>query len=726
MKSHIIIKILILGILLIFTAPNGNAFDYPHFGGNNIGCSSCHFIYGTEPTLLPPWTAHVPQDIDDTQYNTLCWSCHNDIDAPYVRTHSSLQIDNGYGNWTIECRTCHNPHYQKQADTYGSQSYLYSGTSTNVAATTLTKSGAGWTTDEYQGQVLIPNIAQNKYKYKIISNTSDTLNIESPMDLSKAAAGNTFAIFYGKLVNSTITTPNSGSKSVKLFRETGTKSFADGDGTYDGICEVCHTQTLYHRNNSSGDHDHNVSAGFKCTSCHQHKDGFKPGCEGCHGYPPVGVSTLVSISGGTGSVTAGAHNRHVNIEGIGCIVCHYNSAGAGPKHNNALTVTMGFSLFNGEYLGGAYNGQSTVHYDSSELNTTVTDPGSGAKTCSNIYCHSNVQNSTGTGVATSYASPQWDGGALMCTSCHGYPPNTGTHLKHINSTHHAEPWLPISCDSCHLNHIHVNGNLEVDDNWTLSYNSDGPPGNGYGFCAGACHEGAIWKGPAIYCIDCHIGEVDKLGGVPVPAPQASPVIIPEPDVNSLTDIAVTLEWNPAPSAAGAPSYTEYYVQVDDNAAFNSPNYNSAWLTGTSWTVTVQTATTWHWRVRARDAVRPQPLLQSAWQSDTFIVTSPGSPPAPTLVPEPDFDSGVSDQVTLQWGAVTDPEGDPVQYYVEVWFWFNTDPAFNSGWISATQFTFSTSCNGTYWRVRARDAISGAVSAWSSTDFFWDIAYCEEE
>lgn len=455
-----------------------------------------------------------------------------------------------------------------------------------------------------------------------------------------------------------------------------------------------------------------MSVKFKCTSCHQHKDGFKPGCEGCHGYPPVDESTLVFISGGTGSVTAGAHNRHVNIEGFECQVCHYNSAGSGPTHNNSLMVTMGFSLFNGQYLGGEYDGQSSVNYNSSELNTTVSDPGSGAKTCSNIYCHSTVQGSNGTGVPTSYASPQWDGGALTCTACHGYPPATGTHLTHINSTHHAiEVWEQLSCDSCHQDHDHVNGNIEIADNSILSYTADGPPGNGYGFFAGACHQGAIWNGPSIYCIDCHIGEVDKLSYALPPA-QAAPVIIPEPDINSLTDIAVMLEWNPAPSAAGAP-------------AFNSPNYHTSWITGTSWTVTVQAATTWYWRVRARDAVRPQTLMASGWQSDTFIVTSPGSPPAPTLVPEPDFDSGGSDQnITLQWGAVADPEGDSVQYYVEVWFWQNSSPAVTSGWISATQFTISTGCTGTYWRVRARDAVSGALSPWSSTDFFWDLAYCD--
>jgi hypothetical protein len=145
-----ILRILILGLTLSFTAHYVYALDYPHSGINNISCDSCHFVYGGEPSLLPPWTAHTPQDIDDTQYNTLCWSCHNDIDAPYVRTHSSLQIDNSYGDWTIECRVCHDPHTQKQVRIYGSESYVYEGVVTSITATTLTESGANWVEDEYR------------------------------------------------------------------------------------------------------------------------------------------------------------------------------------------------------------------------------------------------------------------------------------------------------------------------------------------------------------------------------------------------------------------------------------------------------------------------------------------------------------------------------------------------------------------------------------------------
>ncbi|MBI5664921.1 MAG: hypothetical protein HZC49_07525 [Nitrospirae bacterium] len=284
---------MLLTLMLVLSAVSVfAATDYPHSGINNIGCDSCHFVYGSQPSLLPPWTVHAPQDIDDTQYNTLCWSCHNDIDAPYVRTHSSLQTDNGYGDWTVECKVCHNPHYQRQFRVYGSQSYLYSGQSTGVTSTTITRAGAGWEENQWAGEIVVGNISKPDYNYKIISNTADTLTVQGPVNLTKVITGNTFAIIYGKLVKesidrSKITPPKTNVKTARFFRDTGSKSFADGDATYDGICEVCHTETNYHDEIGSGA-AHNE--GVRCTQCHNHVNGFGhgggggTGCDSCHGH----------------------------------------------------------------------------------------------------------------------------------------------------------------------------------------------------------------------------------------------------------------------------------------------------------------------------------------------------------------------------------------------------------------------------------------------------------
>jgi hypothetical protein len=193
MKKERVLSALIFALVLSLIAIRAETLDYPHNGVNNIGCDSCHFVYGTEPSLLPGWTAHVPQDIG-----------HNGLDAPDVKPHSSFSTDNDYGAWAVECRTCHNPHKQEQFKTYGSPSYLYQGIVSNVTATTLTEDNANWATDEHKGLMLVPNAAKVNYNYLITGNTSDTLSVKGTIDTVRVDPGDTFAIVYGKLVKDTI------------------------------------------------------------------------------------------------------------------------------------------------------------------------------------------------------------------------------------------------------------------------------------------------------------------------------------------------------------------------------------------------------------------------------------------------------------------------------------------------------------------------------------------
>ncbi len=392
MKMTMIIRIMVLASVVIFIAVRSDALDnYPHNGVNNIGCDSCHFVYADEPSHLPLWTTHDPQDIDDTQYNTLCWSCHNNIKAPYTRNHSSLQTDNSYGEWSVECRTCHDPHLQKQIRSHGSESYIDSGVSTSIqinqpdsGKSQLVKTGAGWTDDEFKGLVLLPNVDLKKYGYKIMSNDSEMITVQGVINLSKVTPGtDMFAVMYGKLVrpiveldeimvytsasteipdeytiieqdagwladeflgltivpdisaipllsyrvlgntadtlsiegpmdldvievgdNFKILSPKTGDMSVKFFYPIGPNSYSDGDGIYDGICEVCHTRTGHFRNDGGGDDPLHSNMGYpageNCTDCHKHLNGF-------------------------GGMGGGAHSTHVLDENgpqAGCAVCH--------------------------------------------------------------------------------------------------------------------------------------------------------------------------------------------------------------------------------------------------------------------------------------------------------------------------------------------------------------------------------------------------------------------
>ncbi len=259
----------------------GYLLDFPHTTVNNIDCFNCHNVLGEMEKFFNIVMPDPPQNIDDTPANNLCWSCHNDVVAPFMKTHSSLSIDNDYGDWHIECRTCHEPHYHYQLAAYGDEARLATGSITEVTETTLRSAGANWEDNEFAKLVLLIRTVGG---YRIVSNTSDTLTVKGPIELDKVLPGDTFTIIYGKLVRHRINTPNSGRKPVKFFRPVGPNTFADGDDVYDGPCEVCHTKTHHHRNNNDNpdqaDHTHNV--GMKCTFCHKHVNGFMPLGAGAH------------------------------------------------------------------------------------------------------------------------------------------------------------------------------------------------------------------------------------------------------------------------------------------------------------------------------------------------------------------------------------------------------------------------------------------------------------
>jgi hypothetical protein len=327
------------------------ARDYPHNTAESVECPSCHYVTGAN---IPGWATHVPLDIDDSKYNNLCWSCHTGSagDPPLAYTHSSLMTDNSYGDWSIECRTCHNPHKQMQTLTYGSASYVETGTSTGKTNTALTDTSKNWTADQFANMVLIPDTALT-YMYQVTGNDSNTITIDGTMDTS-VTAGKAYAVIKGKLIKSTINAPNRATcsivanqyictsttaKTTRFFRDTGTNSFADGDSIYDGICEVCHTQTIFHKSNGqSGSHP----SGVKCTMCHPHTEGLGAiagmnECTSCH-KSAMGSRRQVVDGNGDGTGTGGDFKKsshHVypssgTVTSSDCVVCHditYHSSG---------------------------------------------------------------------------------------------------------------------------------------------------------------------------------------------------------------------------------------------------------------------------------------------------------------------------------------------------------------------------------------------------------------
>ncbi|MCP4681025.1 MAG: hypothetical protein GY864_01665 [Desulfobacterales bacterium] len=64
---------------------------------------------------------------------------------------------------------------------------------------------------------------------------------------------------------------------------------------YNGICQTCHTETNYHRNNDSEDHTHgSPPPPPSCTFCHGHMDGFAFAMWGKCGPPAADIDWVIT------------------------------------------------------------------------------------------------------------------------------------------------------------------------------------------------------------------------------------------------------------------------------------------------------------------------------------------------------------------------------------------------------------------------------------------------
>lgn len=145
------------------------------------------------------------------------------------------------------------------------------------------------------------------------------------------------------LIRDSVRTPNSGKRDV-IFTSRGTdavagtwpstlpgagpglNSFADGNATYDGVCEVCHTQTVNHQNGTvlpdNSNHAHN--AGLQCTRCHLHSGGFKGGgpCSACHDTGGQGTTGPNSRRPIIPEMARASHHVGSTYQDTDCRTCH--------------------------------------------------------------------------------------------------------------------------------------------------------------------------------------------------------------------------------------------------------------------------------------------------------------------------------------------------------------------------------------------------------------------
>ncbi|MBT0652040.1 CxxxxCH/CxxCH domain c-type cytochrome [Geomobilimonas luticola] len=183
--------------------------------------------------------------------------------------------------------------------------------------------------------------------------------------------------------------------------------------------------------------------------------------------------------------TAGSHGRHA-ANGAGqlallCSSCH----GTDPANNNHVNGRIYWNLATGDNRFGA----SATYKTFANSSTAALAP---YGSCT-VYCHSSVQNATGSAVASPTTSAVWGTAApLSCdtSNCHGNPPAGGKH-----SIHAAYSYACATCHSGAGNETAKHADYKIDvafsglgTGGSYTQSAINPPGNGFGSCSTIyCH-----------------------------------------------------------------------------------------------------------------------------------------------------------------------------------------------------------------------------------------------
>jgi predicted CxxxxCH...CXXCH cytochrome family protein len=221
-------------------------------------------------------------------------------------------------------------------------------------------------------------------------------------------------------------------------------------------------------------------------------------CGTCHGAT-VGVPP-----------TRGSHTKHAGERQLACTVCHSSythiSGSVDWAYDTATYTWLSGALYRGVASGSA---------------TPV--PSAGYGQCSNLYCHSIAQTSTGgalTPDTSDYKTPTWGqtfSGVCGGGACHAvgnaHPSSSGftalasgSHGKHLvymfdqigncQSCHFDYSYN--ICDNCHtrtVNHVDHSVDIVFNPEFPMvasstsgTYSGDSVPGNGFGSCSSLyCH-----------------------------------------------------------------------------------------------------------------------------------------------------------------------------------------------------------------------------------------------
>lgn len=280
--------VVIIGTILLPCS----SFALLHITNNNLAweCTNCHIGSFQAVDRVP---------CSDCHKNT-SGGGYTDLDTIKVATHSSTAIGSEfYGSWERECLDCHQPHQHNALnkvdgltdDSYALADLTVNWPVTNASSTETTfsidslnihdstwQNPATWgkkTGNDERGLLLVFKPLDRYIWWEVVDATDTQITIANVRtyfrykDMPFQAK-----LVYGMLLRdevNEVAIDAGGSSTMAIDNDANPE---DGfDGSPDGICQVCHTQTTHWLNDGSGS---NHFSGWNCTMCHPHDQGFKP------------------------------------------------------------------------------------------------------------------------------------------------------------------------------------------------------------------------------------------------------------------------------------------------------------------------------------------------------------------------------------------------------------------------------------------------------------------
>ncbi len=512
------------GLLLLTTAGSMvyAGIDAPHNEARGINCGSCHDASGLFNS--PFWDpAAAP-----TEYNAICESCHTEasivdtgttdtdlypgIVAPKVLTHSSTTTTATHGSWAVRCVDCHEPHAQDQKmwhRTDAANMFLATGTVASYTAGPVNATGptsvytytppitfkSPWTaaaiiekTTPERRPLFFPasNYLAANYPVLNIDEVNHTITVQGDVTplYSRGFTATNFAIEYGQAIkryisgtfNNTVLT----NKEVRFFDKTGLGSFAydeSGSGldpNVNGICQVCHTQTVHFKNDgtiSAG--THSSRSGVKCTTCHLHSAGFAGGADHTgwvtNTNTPSCTTSCHTIN--TSPFTGAGEVHAVN----GCATCHVGTPKL--KANGGVFVATVDTILPADSANGCGECHSAIVGDWYQHQVAHDTRAAGVAPCTD--CHTGTAGNTTT-MPTSSADDKIHDACSTCHQADGSLQPASGYASAMNPGNN-------SCTTCHGagyfdSHVHGADSAgyvvhDVAFSATVDISQDGSAGN---------------------------------------------------------------------------------------------------------------------------------------------------------------------------------------------------------------------------------------------------------